>query len=367
MLEQLHPSDLVGIATLSNEQGVRLVVTFTPDRAQLARGIDTLGAKVGPEQAASLDPLRFLVTDPTGFDPGAPGGGGGGDGGNRSDREALLLEQLNLTGLALDRSQRSFDRNRIEGYTRTLGDLARNLAAVDGRKHVILFSEGFDSRLLLGREAGSSEEDVDAAEINAGRIWFIDNDNRYGNTELQKAIHSMVEEFRRGDAVIQAVDIGGLRAKGDATGNVRRSGKDALFVMANQTGGELFEDANDLNSHLGRFLERNSLTYVLRYERTDVRADGKFHRLQVRLKNGGGNRVAHRAGYYAPRPFAGGSSLREGSARFRPDRQRRAAPRHRPAGSGGAVSQRRDLGPTCRWWSRPRVTAWWRPRPTTRW
>lgn len=297
--EELHPADLAAVATVSLEQGVRLVVTFTPDRAQLARGIDTLGAHAGGERSASLDPLRFMVVDPAGLDSAAIVGRDDGT----SDREAAVAEYLSALGQQLDRSQSMFDRTRVTGYTRVLGDLARSLDAVKGRKHVVLFSEGFESRLLLGREPGNAEEQVDAEEISLGRIWQVDTDNRFGNTELQTSLNQMVDEFRRADCVIQAVDIGGLRARGEA-GPAARSGKDALFVLANQTGGELFEGANDLGAQLERLLARNSVTYVLTFERSDVKQDGSFHRLRVRLKNGAGARLAHRSGYYAPRPYA---------------------------------------------------------------
>lgn len=301
VVEELHPADLVAVATLSLEQGVRLVVTFTPDRAQLARGIDTLGARAPGESSAALDPLRFMVVDPSGLDSTSVVGGG--RDGVRSDREDMVLEYLNVIGQQLDKTQRMFDRGRISSYTRVLGDLARSLDSVKGRKHVVLFSEGFESRLLLGREAGNAEEQTDAESINLGQIWQVDSDNRYGNTELQSSVQQMVEEFRRADCVIQAVDIGGLRARAEAGGAPRRSGKEALFVLANATGGELFEDANDLGEQLEHLLARSSVTYLLTFDRTDVPEDGKFHRLKVRLKDRAGSRVSHRAGYYAPRPF----------------------------------------------------------------
>ncbi|MCM2270881.1 MAG: hypothetical protein NDJ75_12325, partial [Thermoanaerobaculia bacterium] len=41
VLASLHPSDLVAVATYSVELGPRLLVTFTPDRAQVARAIDS--------------------------------------------------------------------------------------------------------------------------------------------------------------------------------------------------------------------------------------------------------------------------------------------------------------------------------------
>jgi len=96
-------------------------------------------------------------------------------------------------------------------------------------------------------------------------------DARYGNTSLQGDVNRMLDEFRRADCVIQSVDIGGLRAGADE--RARPSGQEALFYMANETGGELFKDANNLRQPLERVLERTSVTYLLTFERSDLKTD----------------------------------------------------------------------------------------------
>lgn len=298
VLSSLHPTDLAAVATYSIEHGPKLVVTFTPDRAQIARAIDTLGFRRNFD-ARRTDPLRFLVDPPSTSNTGIFGQGEAAD--LKAQQEQALFEFLQNVAFAAERIERSIEIARLSAYSRALGDAAKALNSVKGRKHVIFFSEGFDSRLLLGRETTDEEADADTSNLVSGRSWMVDTDNRYGNTALQGDINRMLDEFRRADCVIQAVDIGGLRAGADQ--RARPSGQEALFAMANGTGGELFKDANNLRQPLERVLERTSVTYLLTFERSDLKADGAFRRLKVKAKLPPGARLTHRAGYYAPRPF----------------------------------------------------------------
>jgi len=313
VLHSLRPTDLVAVATYSLAAGPRLVLTFTPDRAQLAHAIGTLGLDKS-EKIADADPLRFVIAPPStfaqGFDVALPPGAlsaSGGSGNPKQDvRDAAnnaLLDTLIAQKAAEERELRAYERSQITAYTRALGAMAKALAGLKGRKTVVYFSEGFDSRLLLGREdLGSDEAATEALNIGLGNLHLIDNDKRYGNTSLQSAVNRMLEEFRRADCVIQAIDIGGLRAKSNATDAPPVSGQEGLFYLANETGGELFKDANNFREQLERVLQRSTVTYLLAFQRSDLKADGAYHRLRVKTRLPGA-RLSYRAGYYAPRPY----------------------------------------------------------------
>ena len=210
-----------------------------------------------------------------------------------------MIEQHEASSAkGMEKSRKTYDRSRISAWTRSLGATAKALNAVQGRKQVIYFSEGFDSRLMLGRQASETEEmQEDQLNIQRGDYHLVDCEDLYGNVGLQRDVEVMLEEFRRADCVIQAVDIGGLRADADIREVDRDVGQDSLFVMADGTGGRLFEDANDLGKQLGQVLERSNVTYVLAFEPDRLKRDGAYHRLKVRVKRDlpRGTQVSHRA------------------------------------------------------------------------
>lgn len=304
VISKLHPSDLVAVATYSLETGPRLVVTFTPDRAQVAQAIDSLGLF----RSTEVDPLRFLL-EPSRL-PTQEASAPTSDSANGliSSGADALREQIQIMSELLDRNERTFKTTQIKSFTRSLGEMARVLATIEGRKQVVLFSEGFDSRLLTGRPLTDIADSGDNRQLNIqrGEIFRVEGDDLYGNTQVQGRLDEMVQEFRRADCVIQAVDIGGLRASGsvreDSPINV---GQESLFYMANETGGELFKDANNLEEQLGKVVLRSGVTYVLSFNPSNLKSDGTFRRLKVKLKGAaaGTARLTHRLGYYAPRPF----------------------------------------------------------------
>lgn len=306
----LAPDDLAAIATFSVEYGPKLLVTFTEDRAQLARGIETLGLLRRPGQ---IDPLRFFIDD-----PGLPESTGTGDFTSESGtiQQALQdsgFESMRAIGTYMQRGQRAYVVGRIESWSAALSQLARSLDSVRGRKQVILFSEGFDGNLFFGRAPIDQDRDQLARDRLSGNLWLVDTDESYGSSTLQARVQEMLQEFKRSDSVLHSLDIAGLRsetAESLDSGRAPTGADDALFFLANETGGVMIEDTNDFVQRLDDVLDRSRITYVLTISPDDVDWDGSFHSLEVSLKGrevqGMKARsldVSHRSGYYAPRPF----------------------------------------------------------------
>lgn len=304
VLRSLHATDLVAVATFSLESGPRLLVTFTPDRAQVARAIETLGARRLLNARGQVDPLSFMIETPDSARLGGSPLDDVGASAGRNAQQQAILEHLSIVQRQMDKLETMYERGKVTSWARTLEGMARMLASIEGRKHVVYFSEGFDGRLMLGR--GPDAEDPllqqDRQHLEHGRFWMVDTDDIYGNSTLQLDAEAMVEAFRRADCIVQSVDIAGLRADASNVERARRAGQEVLFYLAHETGGELFQNANDLGSQLTRVLERSSLTYVLTIAPAGIVPDGSYHKLRVET-SAPGARLVHRAGYFAPRPF----------------------------------------------------------------
>jgi VWFA-related protein len=306
LLAGLHPSDLVAVAAYSASRGPQLILGFTADHHQAEQALEHLGFV---ERAA--DPLRLTLPPMSG--PGAGGArissrrGGSNDGAESTTGEGADLGVL--TNVAAERAAFETQQRDVTAFASAVSTFAKVMGSVHGRKYVVFLSEGFSDRLFLGTDDDAEIQRMDAA-ATSGRPWEVNSDVRYGNTKLNGDLEKMMEELRRADCVVQAVDPGGLRAFGGDNGIKPASGQNSLFMMANGTGGELYRNFNDLAVAMKEMLKRTSITYVLSYQPEGVKHDGDYHKLRVELKNAPrGTRVVYRPGYYAPKPYKEQSPL----------------------------------------------------------
>lgn len=306
MVQALHPTDLVAVATYSSK-GPQIALGFTPDRRQIAAAIETLGL---PELAdRNPDPLRLMVADAESALSQPSGAASTRSEARQANLEAAL-ENMEKLEQESNRVEASAQKGRVAAFTTSISALARMMDAVDGRKYVVYLSEGFDTSLLQG----SQDEEERSDQLTAaqeGRIQDVSSETLFGDTKSLNQVEKMLEEFRRADCTIQAVDIGGLRAAGRTEGNTRgRGGKDSLLQIAKGTGGELFENTNDLGGAMQDVLKRTSVTYVLAFQPDALKWDGNYHRIKVEVKNQPrGTRLVHRPGYYAPKPYTAQNPL----------------------------------------------------------
>ena len=303
VLESMHPTDLAAVAIHSIETGAQLIMSFSPDRAQLARAIDTFGS---PRMVAlqQRDPLRLLIDTPENASGFAAVDSGGANA-NAQEMRQMASDHLRVIGAQMAKYEKSFEVGRVSSWTKSMAGMARLFSSVEGRKQLVYFTEGFDGRLLLGRQPDAYDplQERDRDDLASGNYHMIDTDDRFGNTILQGEINLMLDEFRRADFVIQAVDIAGLRADQPAEARERAVNADALFLIANETGGEVYEDANNFGSQLSRVLTRSSVTYIASFVPDQLGEPGERHKIKVRARAPKASRVSHRAGYYTPRPF----------------------------------------------------------------
>ncbi len=298
--ERLHPSDLAAVAVFSATKGPNIVLGFTSDRRQIELAIDTLGVPQLLGSGRTADPLALTLLNEASGESGAMqsvGGGGGGRAGELVGDAATEVIKQAIAGES--QAARADLKNQVTAFSRSLGDFGKLMGTIEGTKHVLYFSEGFDSSVLAGQAVTSEEADM----IASGEGYNISSDQMYGSTRQLNDIEEMLEELRRGNCMVQAVDISRMKTGAEMRG--RASGTEGLLQMARGTGGELYQNYNDLSQAMSKVLDRTSVTYVLAFQPENLKLDGSYRKLKIRLKNvPGGAKLSHRPGYYSPKPVA---------------------------------------------------------------
>jgi VWFA-related protein len=209
--------------------------------------------------------------------------------------------------LAQNTARRSLEEGEQESRLAlgVLRDLVRRIALMPGQRSIVLVSPGFQTPQL-------EHEYVDV---------------------IDKALHSEV--------IVNAIDARGLyvpaaaadaskAGSGNATGGTIRTGlttsgpvpgggvmvqeqktlydinsaasdDDVLAVLADGTGGTFFHNSNDLYEGFTRVAAPPEYSYVLAFAPQNLKPDGSFHALKVKLNSPLKLNLQARRGYYAPK------------------------------------------------------------------
>jgi VWFA-related protein len=287
-----QPGDLVAAARFG-PAGVEVLIGFTPDRAQVARAVATMGSTEG---ARLRDPLGLAYD--LGFTSKDPSGKSGLQISEENSRDPDFYRDMVLLQA---RSERSAYRQRVLGYVGELQHLAQLLDSVQGRKQVILLSGGFDQSVLTGAQ-GSEQAEASRAVVE-GRLWEVQGDRRFGDAGARSTLDGLYEALARTDTVVHTVDVTGMLTAGsmEETGSVPPgSGRGTLAELAGRSGGRFVREGNDIAAGLREVLDASRYYYVLAFEPTEARKKlGELRKLKVKVKRPG-LQVSHRAGYTIP-------------------------------------------------------------------
>ena len=278
--------DLAAIGTVDVERGFRLVTAFTTDRNLLTAAVTnpTVFQSADPLQIAGTEVLEMPKNDPTTL---------------TASRDTNVTNEYLIDSARLEkRLNDSYNRSRIERQITQLAGIARALRMLPGRKQVVFFSEGFDARLVQGRDARAESDTLsDFDLVIHGQGYKTDSDARYGNSTTMSILEQMARSFRGSDVVLNAVDIAGVRVQNDLQRGASLNSNEGLYLVSTATGGEVFHNSNNLNTDVERMLHRQEVVYVLGFQAPGSDPT-KFHALKIRLNGVSGARVQHRAGYW---------------------------------------------------------------------
>jgi len=298
----LHPGDRVGVFTASGQKPV----DFTDDLAKVRQAL------------ADLRPRPLFATDQTY--------------GEMSPYEAYLIAMLNdpnaialaieqaqdaasLSGAqnptpeasqanqppvvdplksqagreALAQAQRILSATESQAKVTLLGveSLVRLMSALPGQRSLVIVSDGFLSETLgeslsqISDRALRANVVINALDARGLYVGLVGADASVAGRDMPEDpnMRSLKERLMREQAVRES---------------------DGMGTLAQNTGGTLYENNNDLEAGFRRVAAIPATSYMLAFSPEDLKHDGAFHPLKVTLVSAKGFSVQARKGYYAP-------------------------------------------------------------------
>jgi VWFA-related protein len=292
--------DLVAVATSSVLQGIQILTNFTSDRAQLIGAVESLG--LVPQAQIARGPIGFM------FGPVVLSPIQSLEWKKEKEKAAIVKDELINQAKQIQNARLQDYKGYVQDYVGALKTLGQTLNIIKGRKHLILFSEGFDIKVLTGKTLKELSEETEAIAFDMEAVSRADKD-RFGDATLRLALTQALQNISASDCLIHTMDVGGLRAPGEITDNKekdlyfsRRRGQDTLYLLAADTGGQSYRNLNDLDKPLAELLNLTNSYYLLGYYPENKKTEGKFRKIKVKVKRSN-LEVSYRKGYYEEKPY----------------------------------------------------------------
>jgi VWFA-related protein len=335
----IHGDTDAYVGVFAADPGLRVLQPYTDDVVLARRAVHNLTAAPTTQQQIEAERRRALndrltALDALGIgrdtavfspDPGA----------NATNAQAIVEQTMTQLELSMLRSSESLDRDQ-RGFATANALLAviQSLAVLPGRKTLVYLSEGlpaspamqarFISIVSMANRGNVSVYTIDAAGLRAESTL----------SETRREMDEAGQERLRQTSVSRDPAQPMTRMVERAEDLLRLDPQGGLAQLAEDTGGFLIRDTNDLSSAFRRIDEDNRFHYVLTYSPTNPEYDGKFRTIQVKVHRDGAQ-VFSRKGYIAVRRPASGFLNYEAAALAALDHGK--PPNDFPIGASGYV------------------------------
>ncbi|HEX4134914.1 MAG TPA: VWA domain-containing protein [Bryobacteraceae bacterium] len=186
---------------------------------------------------------------------------------------------------------------------RALGNLARNLGSLPGRKTIVFVSGGLSQSSIQRAELTTAIEACNKSDV---AVYPIDLRPRSSELKASSA-ENQIDESNLGIYVVPRGSRGGRGGpQGDSEESdsqvqeIGNSNQQLLFRLANETGGFVVANAGDLRTGLQRIGEEQTEYYLLSYTPSEAK-EGSCHTLRVKVDRGG-TTVRARSNYCDSKP-----------------------------------------------------------------
>lgn len=259
-------SDLFAIATFTSRGGIQFAVPFTADHAALQRAVARLTT------SNSGDPLAIVMTetDRARMESFA----------NNSSADAFLASMHMEDRVAADFLRESalyHLRRRARGQINTFQELSHRLASLEGQKHMVVMTEGFE---------GYTDNSIDIARSlpTPSGEWTLGAP--FYDTYVYDAMLDMHEAFQHSDVLLHMIDLEGMREPQIGV---------ASNLLAWGTGGTV-TNGIDVTRSLRSLSDQFAYGYRLGFRPQSVRTG--HNSIKVKLRNSKrGTTVHHRLGF----------------------------------------------------------------------
>jgi VWFA-related protein len=165
-----------------------------------------------------------------------------------------------------------------------LRDVVQNISRMPGQRSVVLVSPGFITPAMEYEFTGI----IDRAVRSQVVISSLDARGLYVPSAFADASRPRPQSGQK--ALIESA--------------ADSAQADLLAVLADGTGGTFFHNSNNFDEGFRRVAETPEYSYVLAFTPQDLKLDGSFHSLKVKVNSPQKLTLQARRGYYAPKNFA---------------------------------------------------------------